>query len=223
VQNSCLQRTKCFYPSFWWRYPISLKIPWKRLLSSTLSICILFHIFKTQWLQWFSGSMHNNRMIWNSTINWQTVHRLATFPISPTTQPSFMIGWCVTFHKLMVLTFITFSLKWSFWECCGTGPRILKDLCVKKTREQHIRCNYEMNGTFRKMTHKGRIHRGFTVCCMHIGLLVCCTAFILLSHYYWTHDQHRCYKHGAFSLPIKMLMKCTFLCQLKIQDTVLSL
>jgi len=38
-----------------------------------------------------------------------------------------------------------------------------------------------------------------------------------------THNQHGCYKHGAFSLQIKMLMKCTFLCQLKIQDTVISL
>jgi len=45
------------------------------------------------------------------------------------------------------------------------------------------------------------------------------TAFILLSHYYWTHDQHECYKYGAFSLQVKMLKKCTFLCQLKIQDS----
>jgi len=61
------------------------------------------------------------------------------------------------------------------------------------------------------MTHKGRIHGGFTVCCMHIRLLMCCTAFILFSHYYGTHDQHGCYKHGAFYLQIKMFMKCTFL------------
>jgi hypothetical protein len=48
-------------------------------------------------------------------------------------------------------------------------------------------------------------------------------SFHLLSHYNETHDQHGCYTHGAFSLQIEMLMKCTFLCQLKIQDTVLSL
>jgi uncharacterized membrane protein len=47
---------------------------------------------------------------------------------------------------------------------------------------------------------------------MHIGLLMCCTAFILFSHYYGTLDQH-----GAFSLQIKMLMTCTLLCQLKIK------
>jgi len=62
-RKAVCKKTKYFYSAFWWRYPISLKIPWKRLSSSTLFMCILFHIFKTHWLQWFADSMHNNRMI----------------------------------------------------------------------------------------------------------------------------------------------------------------
>jgi hypothetical protein len=103
-------------------------------------------------------------------------------PPSPSLPPLDHHSWLadVTFHKWMVLTF---SLKWLFREYCGSGPRILKDSCEKDTGEQHIRCNYEMNATCRKMTHKGRIYSFHYVvcisCCLCVVQLSSCWAIIM--------------------------------------------
>lgn len=117
-----------------------------------------------------------------------TVCRFANFPISPTTQSSFMNGWFVIFHKLLVITFVTFSLKLSCWEYCRSGPRIL-DWCGKKTLwgTTHLISLYtvdvgdfsgpkEMNDTSKKMTHKAMIYRSFTVHCIYV-ICLCVYSF----------------------------------------------
>jgi hypothetical protein len=65
-----------------------------------------------------------------------------SLPITPTSHPSFPLGWhLAAFHKLTVIgsigdllllcvpqtSRIYVSLKWSFQEFCGSGPRILND------------------------------------------------------------------------------------------------